>query len=110
MAAVGMRLLGPGMSEIRGIIGTARITDDQAVLAPSAVRGQVPRVGLVIAVKEAYLHCAKAVNRSKLWDPKMHINRAELPSYMDMLGDQVDGLTREENLRQDAEMARRGMY
>jgi hypothetical protein len=29
---------------------------------------------------------------------------------MDMLGDQVDGLTREDNLRQDAEMARRGMY
>jgi hypothetical protein len=40
----------------------------------------------------------------------MHINRAELPSYMDMLGDQVEGLTREDNLRQDAEMARRGMY
>ena len=39
----------------------------------------------------------------------MHINRAELPSY-GMLGDQVEGLTQEENERQDAEMARRGMY
>ena len=108
--ALGMLFLVPGMSEILRINGTARITDDQALLAPSAVRGQVPKVGLVIAVKEAYLHCAKAVNRAKLWDASMHINRAELPSYMDMLGDQVDGLTREDNLRQDAEMARRGMY
>lgn len=108
--AVGMLFLVPGMSEVLRINGTARITDDAALLAASAVRGQVPKVGLVIAVKEAYLHCAKAVNRAKLWDPKMHINRSELPSYMDMLGDQVDGLTREENLRQDAEMARRGMY
>lgn len=108
--AVGMLFLVPGMSEILRINGTARITDDAALLAPSAVRGQMPKVGLVIAIKEAYLHCAKAVNRAKLWDAAMHINRAELPSYMDMLGDQVDGLTREENLRQDAEMARRGMY
>jgi PPOX class probable FMN-dependent enzyme len=108
--AVGMLFLVPGMSEILRINGTAKITDDATLLAPSAVRGQVPRVGLVIAVKEAYLHCAKAVNRAKLWDASMHINRAELPSYMDMLGDQVDGLTRDENLRQDAEMARRGMY
>jgi PPOX class probable FMN-dependent enzyme len=108
--AVGMLFLVPGMSEILRINGTAKITDDAGLLAPSAVRGQVPKVGLVIAVKEAYLHCAKAVNRAKLWDASMHINRAELPSYMDMLGDQVDGLTREENLRQDAEMARRGMY
>jgi PPOX class probable FMN-dependent enzyme len=108
--ALGMLFLVPGMSEILRINGTARITDDQALLASSAMRGQVPKVGLVIAVKEAYLHCAKAVNRAKLWDAAMHINRAELPSYMDMLGDQVEGLTREDNLRQDAEMARRGMY
>jgi len=108
--AIGMLFLVPGMAEALRINGTARITDDQALLAPSAVRGSVPKVGLLIAVKEAYLHCAKAVNRAKLWDPAMHINRAELPSYMDMLGDQVDGLTREDNLRQDAEMARRGMY
>jgi predicted pyridoxine 5'-phosphate oxidase superfamily flavin-nucleotide-binding protein len=108
--ALGMLFLVPGMSEILRINGTARITDDQALLAPSAMRGQVPKVGLVISVKEAYLHCAKAVNRAKLWDAAMHINRAELPSYMDMLGEQVEGLTREENLRQDAEMARRGMY
>ena len=108
--AVGLLFLVPGMSEILRINGTARITDDAALLAPSAIRGQVPKVGLVIAVKEAYLHCAKAVNRAKLWDPAMHIDRAQMPSYMEMLGDQVDGLTREENLRQDAEMARRGMY
>ena len=108
--ALGMLFLVPGMSEILLINGTARITDDQALLAPSAMRGQVPKVGLVIAVKEAYLHCAKAVNRARLWDAAMHIDRAELPSYMDMLGDQVEGLTREDNLRQDAEMAGRGMY
>jgi PPOX class probable FMN-dependent enzyme len=108
--AVGMLFLVPGMSEILRINGNAKITDDAALLAASAMRGQVPKVGLVIAVKEAYLHCAKAVNRAKLWDASLHINRAELPSYMDMLGDQVDGLTRDENLRQDAEMARRGMY
>jgi uncharacterized protein len=108
--AVGMLFLVPGMSEILRINGTARITDDEALLAPSLVQGRAPKVGLLVTIKEAYLHCAKAVNRAKLWDPAQHIDRSELPSYPTMLDDQVEGLTEEENERQTAEMARRGMY
>jgi hypothetical protein len=61
-------------------------------------------------VREAYLHCAKAINRAGLWEPKRHINRDDLPSYGEMLTDQVDGLTREESERQGSEMAKRGLY
>lgn len=108
--AVGMLFLIPGMAEILRVNGTAKVTDDEALLAPSLVQGRAPKVGLVITVREAYLHCAKAVNRAGLWESSKHINRAELASYGDMLADQVEGLTREESERQGAEMARRGMY
>ena len=108
--AVGMLFLIPGMAEILRVNGTARITDDEALLAPSAVQGRAPKIGVLISVKEAYLHCAKAVNRAGLWDATRHIDRASLPSYGDMLVDHVDGLTRDESERQGAEMARRGMY
>ena len=74
------------------------------------MQGRAPKVGLLIEVREAYLHCAKAINRAALWDPSKHIDRAELPSYGDMLADQVEGLTREESERQGAEIAKRGMY
>jgi PPOX class probable FMN-dependent enzyme len=107
---IGMLFLVPGVAEILRINGTARVTDDAGLLAASAVQGRAPKFGLLIEVKEAYLHCAKAINRAKLWDASRHIDRGLLPSYGDMLADQVEGLTREESERQGAEMARRGMY
>ncbi|MDX2205697.1 MAG: pyridoxamine 5'-phosphate oxidase family protein [Hyphomicrobiaceae bacterium] len=108
--AVGMLFLIPGMAEILRVNGTARVTDDAGLLAASTVQGRAPKVGLLVTVGEAYLHCAKAINRAGLWDATRHIDRAALPSYGDMLAEQVEGLTREESERQGAEMARRGMY
>src|SRR5262245_31945193 len=107
---LGLLFLVPGMAETLRINGTARITDDAALLAHSERQGRVPKVGLLVEVKEAYLHCAKAINRAALWDPTKHIDRAQLPTYAEMLADQVLGLTREESERQGEEMARRGMY
>lgn len=107
---VGLLFLVPGMAEVLRINGTARVIDDAALLAASAVQGRAPKFGLLIEVKEAYLHCAKAINRAKLWDPSKHIDRSVLPSYGDMLADQVEGLTPAESELQGAEMARRGMY
>lgn len=107
---VGLLFLVPGMAEVLRVNGTARVTDDAVLLAASAVQGRAPKFGLLIEVKEAYLHCAKAINRSKLWDPSQHIDRAALPGYGAMLTDQVEGLTQTESERQGAEMARRGMY
>lgn len=107
---VGILFLVPGMGETLRINGTARVTDDAALLSPSAVQGRAPKFGLLVEVKEAYLHCAKAINRAKLWDPSHHVNRSALPSYGDMLADQVEGLSQAESERQGAEMARRGMY
>jgi len=108
--SVGMMFIIPGMAEILRVNGTARITDDAALLAPSTVQGRAPKIGILITVREAYLHCAKAINRAGLWDASRHIDRASLPSYGDMLVDHVEGLTREESELQGAEMARRGMY
>jgi PPOX class probable FMN-dependent enzyme len=107
---VGMLFLVPGMAEVLRVNGRARITDDAGLLADSAVQGRAPKVGLLIEVQEAYLHCAKAVNRSGLWDPSRHIDRGELPTYGAMLVDHCEGLTQEESERQGAEMAKRGMY
>ena len=107
---IGMLFLVPGMSEILRVNGRARIIDDAAVLAESAVQGRAPRIGVLVEVIEAYLHCAKAINRSGLWDASRHIDRNELPSYGAMLVDHCEGLSQEESDRQGAEMASRGMY
>ena len=107
---VGMLFMVPGMAEMLRINGRARVTDDAAVLAGSAVQGRAPRIGVLVEVREAYLHCAKSINRAGLGTRRRHIDRAELPSYGDMLVDHCEGLTRAESDRQGDEMARRGMY
>jgi PPOX class probable FMN-dependent enzyme len=108
--AIAMLFLVPGMSETLRINGLGRVTDDAQLLAASAVQNRAPKVGILIEVREAFLHCAKSLNRAGLWDPSRQINRSELPSYGDMLADQVAGLTKEESEQQGAEMTRRGMY
>jgi PPOX class probable FMN-dependent enzyme len=107
---IALLFLVPGMNETLRINGTARITDDARLLAPSAINNRPPKIGLVVAIEEALLHCAKALIRSALWDPSKHIDRAILPSYAQMLLDHVKGLTQEENDRQSRIMAERGLY
>jgi uncharacterized protein len=75
-----------------------------------SINGRQPKVGLVITIEEAFLHCTKALVRSALWDATRHIDRAILPTYAEMLLDHVSGLTREENERQSQVMAERGLY
>lgn len=107
---IGLLVLVPGMDETLRINGTAQITDDRRLLAASEMRGKVPKIGLLITAQEAFLHCPKAFVRSGLWDPQKHIDRQQLPSYGDMLTDQVAGLTAEESARQGDIMAKRGLY
>lgn len=108
--AVAMLFLVPGMSETLRVNGFGRVTDDAQLLAESAVQNRAPKIGILIEVQEAFLHCAKSLNRAGLWDSARYINRSELPSYGDMLVDHVAGLSKEESDQQGAEMARRGMY
>jgi len=107
---IGLLFLVPGMNETLRINGTARITNDARLLAPSAVNNRAPKVGIVVTVEEALLHCAKALVRSALWDASRHIDRSIMPTYAQMLLEHVKGLTDEENERQTKVMAERGLY
>ena len=107
---IGLVFLIPGVNETLRINGTARITDDARLLEASEMQGKVPKVGLLIAIEEAFLHCGKALIRSGLWNPDKQIERTVLPTYAEMLRDHVEGLTDEENARQSKIMADRGLY
>ena len=88
---VGLLFFVPGMTETLRINGTADIVTDADVLAPLAVRGKVPVSGLRITVEEAFLHCAKAVIRARLWDVDSQIDRSSYPTYGKVLADQIAG-------------------
>jgi PPOX class probable FMN-dependent enzyme len=84
---VGMPFMVAGMNETLRLNGRARITTDPALLEPHAVKGRAPKTGLLVSVEEVYLHCAKALIRSQLWDPEHFVERSSLPTMGRMLSD-----------------------
>ena len=82
---VGLLFVIPGVGDTFRVNGRATITDDAGLLAPSAVEGKPPKLGIVVEVEEAYTQCSKALIRSDLWNPERHIDRSELPSSGEIL-------------------------
>ena len=86
---VGLLFLIPGVDETLRVGGRAEIRDDAALLERFAVDGRAPATVLVVHVRRAFLHCAKALMRARLWDPEARIERASLPTMGRMLKDQI---------------------
>ncbi|TGS68873.1 pyridoxamine 5'-phosphate oxidase family protein, partial [Mesorhizobium sp. M8A.F.Ca.ET.181.01.1.1] len=69
--------------------GDARITVDPTLRERLAVDGKEPQSVIVVTVKAAYMHCAKAFMRSDLWKPETWYDRATLPTLGEIIRDQL---------------------
>jgi len=85
----------PGVGETLRVNGRACVIRDVEVLAPLAVEGKQPLVGIVVEVEECFLQCAKAIIRSKLWDARATGRESSLPGFAEILKDQtkIEGQT-----------------
>lgn len=88
---VALLFLIPGVSETLRIAGRATISADPELCASFTMQGKAPRTVLLIAVDQVFFQCAKAIVRSKLWDPSMHVERATLPTAGRILAEISDG-------------------
>jgi PPOX class probable FMN-dependent enzyme len=86
---LGLVFLVPGVDETLRVNGVGEIRDDEELLDRFAVGARRPATVLRVEVREAYLHCAKALMRSRLWDPEAAIERSRLPTLGAMLRDQL---------------------
>jgi len=86
---VGLLFMVPGFDETLRVNGRATVVRDANLLERCAVKGKVPKLGILVAVEEAYLHCAKAFRRSKLWDPESRQDRSEMPSLGKIIMEQT---------------------
>ena len=107
---VGLLFLIPGVDETLRVNGHAGLIREAALLAPLAVQGKVPELAILVEVEEAYLHCGKALIRSRLWDPASRIERDRLPSLGRMIADQVSGYDSEETEAYVQESYRERLY
>jgi uncharacterized protein len=84
---VALLFLIPGVGETIRVIGRASISTDPALTETFIVNGKTPRSVIVVAVERAFFQCSKAIVRSKLWDPALHVDRKSLPSAGTILGE-----------------------
>jgi PPOX class probable FMN-dependent enzyme len=86
---VGLMFMIPGVDDIYRVNGPASLVVDDALAATFEEFGKVPKTLLKIEVREAYLHCPKALMRADLWGDSHRIDRATLPSLSEMVMDQL---------------------
>ena len=100
---LGLLFLIPGVDETLRINGSAFLSTDTKYLELFTEEKKPPKACVVVKVEEAFLHCAKAFMRSKLWDASAQVDRDSFPTMgqmlKDQLGSQDDPETREAMIR-----------
>lgn len=86
---VGLLFIVPGLEETLRANGTAHIVSDITLLKPSLVRGKMPKSGLHIHIDECYIHCGKAIRRSKIWNSETFVKKGTYPSIGKVIVDQL---------------------
>ena len=86
---VGLLFLVPGVDETLRVNGVARLRDEADYINRFAGERQLPKLVIEVEVREAYLHCAKALMRSKLWSAEAQVPRSALPTLNQIIHDQI---------------------
>ncbi|MEJ7808416.1 MAG: MSMEG_1061 family FMN-dependent PPOX-type flavoprotein [Telluria sp.] len=84
---IGLLFLVPGIDETLRVNGRAQLSQDAPLMAYFAQEKRLPKLVIEVSVVEAYLHCAKALMRAKIWDDASRQPRTLLPTMGQMLND-----------------------
>jgi PPOX class probable FMN-dependent enzyme len=86
---VALLLMIPGVEETMRVNGTAHITTDASILDASPIAGKRPNACIVVHVESAFIHCAKALKRSGLWDTDRWPDARDMATPACMLRDHI---------------------
>lgn len=86
---VGTIFLIPSVRETLRVNGTATIHAEPEMLERCRMKGGLPITVMRIEVEEVFLHCAKALLRSRLWEPKSWPAERPVPVMSDMIRDHM---------------------
>ena len=86
---VGTIFLIPGVRETLRINGTGTIHAEPDLLERCRMNGRLPITVLRVEVEEVFLHCAKALLRSRLWEPESWPAARPVPTMSDMIRDHI---------------------
>lgn len=86
---LGLLFMVPGFDETLRVNGRAVLSTAPDDLAFCTDERRTPVLAIRVSVDSVYLHCAKALMRSKLWDQAHQVERSQMPTMGEMLRDQV---------------------
>jgi PPOX class probable FMN-dependent enzyme len=86
---LGLLFMIPGVDETLRVNGAAGLSTDPVLIEQVADERRRPVVVIRVRVEQAYLHCAKAFMRSRLWSPQAQVERSALPTMGRMISDQT---------------------
>lgn len=86
---VGTIFLIPGVRETLRVNGPATIHAEPELLDRCAMNGRRPITVMRIRADEVFLHCAKALLRSRLWEPASWPAERPVPVMSDMIRDHI---------------------
>lgn len=67
---VGLLYLIPGATDVLRVNGRARILTDAPFFDAMTLKGQRPKLALVVEIDEIFRHCPASLKRSGLWAPE----------------------------------------
>ncbi len=101
---VALLFLIPGSGTTLRINGRAHLSTEPELLESFTEQDKAPRSVIIVHIETIYFQCARAILRSKLWDPAEHEDPNSLPSAGEILAAQtkaradggIDGKTYDE--------------
>lgn len=92
---VGMLFVIPGQEEVLRINGKACITRNEKLLQPLQWKDTPPKLGVIVEVQEAFVHCPRALKQAGIWDLASWPSAEERPSIQEMFKAhlRINGLT-----------------
>lgn len=79
----------PAIGETLRVVGRGSLSTTPAVLDRCHVEQLRPNVAIVVDVVTAYIHCAKALRRSGLWEPERWPDTADMATPACMMRDHM---------------------
>ncbi|WP_234859161.1 MSMEG_1061 family FMN-dependent PPOX-type flavoprotein [Aquimarina aquimarini] len=87
---VGLIFLIPGVKETLRISGEAQIVADLEIREQLSYKSKLPKLVLIVTVKEVFMHCAKCIIRSKLWEHTNIENKSTISVLANYLSDNTN--------------------
>jgi uncharacterized protein len=86
---LGLIFMIPGFNETLRVNGAASLSFEAADIEACRDEKRAPKAVIKVLPQAAYLHCAKAFMRSKLWKAEAQVVREVLPTAGEMISDQT---------------------